>query len=245
MSLALTSFASCTSRRTTLGCSSWIFTLNSFKFKIIAVVSSITPGIVENSCKAPSILIEVTACPGRDESKTRRRELPRVMPKPLSSGSTRNLPKLSSSLISSTVILGFSISITKNNLPSNLVRYQAKGCLAGIKLDDEMFLDGNVDLFSCRQVFDPGYPRFCIQFQPFRDILTIIGFKNTLNMRGFHCFFSYLDDFARFYLVGRDIDFFAVNLEKAVSYHLTRFPARRGQLQSIDYIVQSGLENLQ
>ena len=52
--------------------------------RIISVVSSSTLGMVENSCSIPSILIEVTAAPGRDDSNTRRRELPKVVPYPLS-----------------------------------------------------------------------------------------------------------------------------------------------------------------
>ena len=38
-------------------------------FKIISVTSSITPGIEENSCVIPSILIEVTAAPLIEDSK--------------------------------------------------------------------------------------------------------------------------------------------------------------------------------
>jgi hypothetical protein len=51
-----------------------------FTFSTISVTSSFTPGMVENSCCTPDILIEVTAVPGREESRMRRRELPRVVP---------------------------------------------------------------------------------------------------------------------------------------------------------------------
>jgi len=47
---------------------------------ISSVTSSVTPGTVENSCCTPSILIEVAAAPGNDESKILRSELPRVVP---------------------------------------------------------------------------------------------------------------------------------------------------------------------
>ncbi len=53
----------------------------------ISVTSSLMPGTSWNSCCAPSILIEVTAAPGSDESSTRRSALPRVLPYPASSGS--------------------------------------------------------------------------------------------------------------------------------------------------------------
>ena len=68
---------------------------------IISVTSSFTPGIELNSCNTPSILIWLIAAPGREE-----REFPSVVPYPLSSGSTTNLPYFLSSEISAISILG-------------------------------------------------------------------------------------------------------------------------------------------
>ena len=47
-------------------------------FKMISETSSFTPLMVVNSWSTPSILMEVTAAPGMDDSSVRRRELPRV-----------------------------------------------------------------------------------------------------------------------------------------------------------------------
>ena len=77
--------------------------------KIIVVTSSTTPSIVENSCSTPSIWIDVTAAPGSEDKRIRRKELPRVVPYPRSSGSTTNLPNLASSLISTVSILVFNL----------------------------------------------------------------------------------------------------------------------------------------
>jgi hypothetical protein len=44
----------------------------------MSVTSSVTPGIVENSCSTPSIFTEAIADPGIDESSVRRSELPSV-----------------------------------------------------------------------------------------------------------------------------------------------------------------------
>ena len=46
--------------------------------RMISVTSSLTPGMVENSCSTPSIRMLVTAAPGMLERRVRRRELPRV-----------------------------------------------------------------------------------------------------------------------------------------------------------------------
>ena len=57
----------------------------------MSVTSSTTSGTDVNSWSAPSILIDVMAAPWSDESSTRRRLLPSVVPKPRSSGSQMNL----------------------------------------------------------------------------------------------------------------------------------------------------------
>ena len=59
-----------------------------FRLRTMSVTSSRTPAIDENSCRTPSIWIVVIAAPWSDDSSTRRRALPSVMPKPRSSGST-------------------------------------------------------------------------------------------------------------------------------------------------------------
>ena len=59
---------------------------------MMSVTSSATSGMVMNSCSTPSAFTVVMAAPCSDESSTRRSELPRVMPKPRSSGSATNFP---------------------------------------------------------------------------------------------------------------------------------------------------------
>ena len=61
-------------------------------FRTISVTSSFTPGMVENSCWTPAILMVVGAVPGSEESMIRRRALPSVVPYPRSRGSTTYLP---------------------------------------------------------------------------------------------------------------------------------------------------------
>ncbi len=44
------------------------------------MTSSLTPGMVLNSCETSRICTDVTAAPSSDESSTRRRALPSVTP---------------------------------------------------------------------------------------------------------------------------------------------------------------------
>ena len=92
MDAAVTSQGPSAEITTVFGPSQFSLATTPLMFSIISVTSSFTPGMVENSCSTPSILTALTATPGRLESSTLRRELPRVVPKPRSRGSTTNLP---------------------------------------------------------------------------------------------------------------------------------------------------------
>ena len=85
-------------------------------FIIISVTSSLTPGIELNSWRTPSIFTWLTAAPGKEESIILLKELPSVVPYPLSKGSTTNLPYVLSSEISAISIFGFSKSNTTKSL---------------------------------------------------------------------------------------------------------------------------------
>ena len=72
--------------------SEWFFKTTLFKFKMIAVTSSITPSIFWNSWSTPSILTLVIASPGNEDNIALLKALPIVVPNPLSNGSNSNLP---------------------------------------------------------------------------------------------------------------------------------------------------------
>src|SRR3954470_191113 len=70
-----------------LGPSPCILTAMSLMLRTMSVTSSRTPGIEENSCSTPSMCTDCTAAPCNEERSTRRSALPKVTPKPRSSGS--------------------------------------------------------------------------------------------------------------------------------------------------------------
>ena len=86
MSRALTSPDLSTRRYSVLVVSTCILSGICFRFRMMSVASSTTPGMGENSCSTPSILTAVTAAPSIDDSSTRRMALPIVVPKPRSNG---------------------------------------------------------------------------------------------------------------------------------------------------------------
>src|SRR3954468_23659656 len=95
MSPAVTSPGPCERRYMLTGSSCSELTQSSLMFMTSSTTSSLTPGIVVNSCRTPSILMLVTAAPGIDDSRVRRSELPRVYPKPGSRGSMVNRERVS------------------------------------------------------------------------------------------------------------------------------------------------------
>src|SRR6202035_4541334 len=76
-----------------LGPSPCILIEMSLMFSTMSVTSSRTPAIEENSCSTPSICTDCTAAPCSDDSRMRRSALPKVWPKPRSSGSATKVAK--------------------------------------------------------------------------------------------------------------------------------------------------------
>src|SRR4051812_1110800 len=110
MSAAVTSPRPCLRRYMVTGSSESELTTRPLRFRMISVTSSLTPGTVVNSCRVPSIRMLVTAAPGIDDRRVRRRELPRVYPKPGSSGSITNRER-DSGIVSSGRVGGWAMSM--------------------------------------------------------------------------------------------------------------------------------------
>ena len=78
MSAAVTAPGPCLRRYMTTGSSTSELTTSPLMLRMISVMSSLTPGTVVNSCSTPSTRMLVTEAPGIEDSRVRRRELPRV-----------------------------------------------------------------------------------------------------------------------------------------------------------------------
>ncbi len=67
-----------TSGASTSSASVCMRTTRSLRLRTMSVTSSLTPGTLENSCATPSMRTLVIAAPPSEESRTRRRLLPKV-----------------------------------------------------------------------------------------------------------------------------------------------------------------------
>src|SRR4051812_843950 len=234
MSAAVTTpapfFAMCTS---TSGESPCRRATRFLRFRTMSVTSSRMPGSVVNSCAVPSTFTEVTAAPSRDESRTRRSELPNVWPKPRSSGSIWKTPRCSSA--SSWTIFGIWKFISRVAKESSF--------LLRVELDDELFLDGRVDLRALRLLQHFAGEAVVVGLQPRRDGRHEIGCVADRLLRG--TVVRNRDDVVRTNLVARDVHATAVHLEVTVAHELARLCARRCKAEAVDDVVEPRLEHAQ
>src|SRR3954453_4439400 len=146
----------------------------SLRFRTMSVTSSFTPEMVENSCATPSIRTLVTAAPASELSSTRRSELPNVWPKPRSSGSIVNVPRLSSTFSAEiwgvwNSSMGFlRVGSQPPGDPRNAVG-RAAGVLLRVELDDELLLHRRVDLRTLGVAQHLRRQSVVIRLKPRRD----------------------------------------------------------------------------
>src|SRR5215203_1503550 len=209
-------------RRTSIsGDSPWSRATRFFRAEMMSTTSSRTPGKVVNSCATPSIFTEVTAAPSSDESSTRRSELPNVWPKPRSSGSITKTPRRSST--SSWTIRGIwksirLVRVAKAILPS----------LLRIELDDELFLDGGVDLAPLWPLEHLAGEALVVGLEPRGDGSREVGRVPDHLLGG--AARRHRDD---------------VDVEVAVTDELAGLSARGGESETVDDVVKPRLEHPQ
>src|SRR5918997_6613003 len=175
ISEALTSAGPCFLTSSSNGSSRSSLNFRSFTLRMMSTTSSLTPGMVENSCETPSSLTLVTAAPSSPESNTLLKECPKVSPRPRGTASATNLPRLSSS--SSTLKRGGAMSNIVKLPPASNVLFV---CLPAVELDYELLFDGRVDLVPSRRVQYPAREVVVVGFQPRRhrdDLLDSIHYR--------------------------------------------------------------------
>src|SRR5919202_1059912 len=106
-----------------------------------SVTSSFTPGTTSNSWRASSKRTWVTAAPGIEDRRVRRRLLPSVWPKPGSRGEMAKRCRLPSGSPSGSTVGRWIMSMVWRSQ-----------WLLGVQLDDELFTYGDVDVLPHGQV---------------------------------------------------------------------------------------------
>src|SRR3954468_24478138 len=217
------------------------------RFSTMSVTSSETPLIVENSCATPSIRTLVTAAPASELSSARRRELPNVKPKPRSSGSMVNEPRLSSTC--SEVIRGiWKSSIGVLTVVSRAPRGGMGRCAArsgvssllGVQLDDELLLHRRRDLATLGLAQHLGGERVMVGLEPRRHLgRELRRVADELHGAGVGLDG---DDIAVAHLIAGDVHAAAVDRPVAVADEPRCVGARRREAEADEHVVEAALE---
>src|SRR5215472_4156252 len=245
MSVAVTSPGPCLRRYMTTGSSCSEETTSSLRFRMMSVTSSLTPATVENSCSTPSIRMLVTAAPGMDDSRVRRRELPIVYPNPGSSGSMTNLDRKSST--GSSVRVGRWAMSISYPFPRRPLFDAATFSyfLLRVQLDDELFLHLRVDLGPGRQGVDEDPHLVGDDLEPRRDRpLARLGPGDHERGHLQRCRPD-LDDVALGHPVGGNVHLLAVDQEVPVPHQLARHVTALGEAGPVDHVVEAALQDLE
>src|SRR6184192_774607 len=114
-----------------------------------------------------------------------------------------------------------------------------------VELDDQLFLNRNVDLGALRQLVDQHAEVRRYDLQPRRDRTLAEGFLSRDEGQHRHRLRPNVDDVPLGDLERRDVDLLAVDQEVAVAHQLARLAARAGDAGAVDHVVQPRLEDLQ
>src|SRR6185436_16333827 len=114
-----------------------------------------------------------------------------------------------------------------------------------IQLDNQLFLHGQVDLLTRRQLRDTAREGAAVERQPLRNAAALHFFHRVGNRRILAAALANADDVAGTHLVGRNVDLLAVDGEVAVAHELARLRPRRREAEPVDDVVEPPLELLQ
>src|SRR5215208_6817951 len=117
--------------------------------------------------------------------------------------------------------------------------------LLGVELDDELLLDGHLDLVTGRDAVD-GQPGLAgVQLEPARLGPAGLELDRLVHVQVLAHALLDLDDIARLDLVGGDVDLPAVDGHVRVAHQLARLVAAAGQAAPVDHVVEACLQQLE
>src|SRR3954464_915031 len=220
----------------------------SLRLRTMSVTSSFTPEMVENSCATPSIRTLVTAAPASELSRTPRSEYTNGYPKPRSSGSIVNVPRLSSTFSAEiwgvwNSSMGFlRVGGPPPGDPRNAVG-RAAGVLLRVELDDELLLHRRVDLRTLGVAQHLRRQSVVIRLKPRRDggrqfgrVADHLGRAGPSLDR---------DHIVGTHLVRRHVHAPAVDGPVAVQDELASLPPRSREAEPYEHVVEPALQQAQ
>jgi len=116
---------------------------------------------------------------------------------------------------------------------------------ARIKFDDQLFLDGQTDVFSCWQRLDDTLLAIHIERQPMRLSLSCHAFKRIFYSRLAELILAGGNHVSLLQYIRRYVDALSVDGEVVVPYHLPGRASGRGEAHAINNVIEPQFEVLQ
>src|SRR5512146_518077 len=117
--------------------------------------------------------------------------------------------------------------------------------LLRIQFDDQLLVDGQVDVFPLRQVDHPALEGLAIYLQPARSGLMRRVLHGLLDNGQRAALLAYRDFVPRLHFIGRNVDLAAINLNVSVANKLARLAPRYRESHAVNDVVQAALQLLQ
>jgi hypothetical protein len=118
-----------------------------------------------------------------------------------------------------------------------------RNLLFRIEFDNELFLNGSLDLVTLGKVYNLNRESVTIYVEPCGNGSCRVSLYYSLDLVGSTSLFAYSDLVACLKKVGSDVYAMAVNLEMTMTNELTSFCTRRSIACSVNYIVKTAFEN--
>src|SRR6185295_4514211 len=137
---------------------------------------------------------------------------------------------------------------------SPVIRVQVKTCpqlflkdryLFRVELDDQLLLDGQLDVFPARQLQNRSTERFRREVEPVRYTASARGVDRGLDLFVGSTLFLDRNDVSLRDAVGRDRDLLPAHGHVAVAHQLARLRTRRREPQRVHDVVQAAFELLE
>src|SRR5262249_45950125 len=117
--------------------------------------------------------------------------------------------------------------------------------LLRVQLDDQLLLDGQIDLLARRHRNDAPCDGPPFERQPFRNAASLDFLHRVFDGGVLLTTPDHRDDIALPHRIRRDVDLPSIDLKMSVAHELTRLWPRGGQAETIYDVVEPALEQLQ
>src|SRR3990172_11434752 len=173
----------------------------------------------------------VMALPDMDESRTRRKALPRVWPKPRLSGSMVTL-ELVSEIFSTSTRRGFNNSLNVDGMSMSC------SCLFRVKFYYELFVDILKQFRTFRNCFECTFHLFGIDLNPVRQTILFGNIKCKLDTQLLPAFLPDGNCIRRLDLVGRYGHSLVIDQDRLVTDQLSCLIPGTSETHPVDHVIQ-------